>query len=280
MASHISRQDGERARGARPGPGLCACLSLLVLLLLLAPPGAWAKVWPRPEGPVADYAKVIDAAQAQRITQVATELWQKTQVAVVVATLPSLDGRPLEETAVDLYRAWGIGDKNANKGALILVAVGERRVRIEVGYGLEGALTDLQSGRIRDQVLVPKLKEGDYGQALYLGVAAIAQVAAAETGATLTDVPAVKFHAEFRGGGGVGLSVSVFLVIMFIYLGLKGRRSVRDGGNFWTGVILGLLMSGGRGSSGGGGGDFDSFGGGFGGFGGGSSGGGGASGDF
>ena len=250
-------------------------LALLLALSLALPGWSAAREWPRPQGPVADYAHVISADYAQRITQAAAELWEKTKVAVVVATLPSLEGRPIEETAVDLYRAWGIGEKATSKGALIMVAVGERRVRIEVGYGFEATLTDLMSGRIRDQVLIPLLKEGDYGQALYLGTAAIAQLAAAEAGVTLTGVPEVKLKTRARGSDGWG-GIGFFLALFIAYIFLRYFRGGRGGG-FWTGLFLGSMMGGG---SRGGGGGFDSFGGGFGGFGGGMSGGGGASGDF
>ena len=248
-----------------------AALCLAALCLALAGP-AQARDWPRPDGPVADYARVIPQEYQQRITAAASQLWQKTGAAVVVATLPSLDGQAIEDEAVRLFEQWGIGQKGVDKGVLILVAVGERRVRVEVGYGLEGVLTDAKAGLVRDQALVPHLKEGDYGQGLYAGVAAVAQLVAADAGVKLDGVPQVKLKQ--RGGGTLG-GVGVFLLLAFLFLFLRVAR--RGGGGFLGGLILGSLMGGG-GSRGGGG--FDGFGGGFGGFGGGMSGGGGASGSF
>ncbi|MFH1060763.1 MAG: TPM domain-containing protein [Pseudomonadota bacterium] len=262
------------------------------MLLLLLPAAALAAApavpaaWPRPAGPVADYAKVIDADHARRITALAQELVDKTGAALVVATLPDLGDQSVEEAAVSLHEAWGIGLKGEDRGVLILVAVAERRLRIEVGYGLEGVVTDAAAGRVRDQDLVPYLKKNQYGPGLLAGAQAVARLIAAERGVELTGAPEPKR----QGSGGWGLGGVFFGLLIF---GRAMRRAARrggGGGGFGSGrggggdllsaFLLGSLLGRGGGGHRGGGG-FDSFGGGgFGGFGGGMSGGGGASGGF
>lgn len=265
-------------------------LAILLAFVLLAPASALARAWPRPEGPVADFAQVIPPETQQGIASMAKQLQQRTGVAVVVATLPSLEGRPLEETAVDLYRQWGIGQKEVNKGLLIMVAVKEKRLRLEVGYGLEAVITDAQAGQIRDQVIVPHLRQGDYAQGLSQGVAAVAREVYRQAGLSPDEfppvqaAPAAKPRKEKSSGHWLGWGALIAVLVFYLIgRGLRGRGA-QGGGGFWTGLLLGSLFGGGgrhhwgggQGSSGG----FDSFGGGFGGFGGGSSGGGGASGDF
>ncbi len=259
----------------RSRAAIAASLLFLAACLLLGA-GAWARSdWPRPQGPVADYAKVIPESYRRAIAAAATELWQKTGAAVVVATLPSLEGDTIEDAAVDLFQKWGIGKKGEDKGVLILVAVKERRLRIEVGYGLEPVITDATAGLIRDQALVPFLKKGQYGKGLYAGVVAVANLVARAQGVSLSGVPQVKLKK--RGATGVGVGGLFFLLLLLFIFGRAFRG--RGGGGLLTGLLLGSMLGGGRGGFGGGG-DFGGFGGGFGGFGGGMSGGGGASGGF
>ena len=252
-------------------------LALAIALCLTLP--SFAAEWPRPQGPVGDYAKVIPPRYAEAIAAASTELWQKTGAALVVATIPSLDGDTVEDAAVRLFQNWGIGKKGEDKGLLFLVAVKERRLRIEVGYGLEGLITDATAGAIRDQAIVPYLKKNDFGKGLYAGVAAAAQIIAKDQGVALTGVPQVKVRQPSSRLGIIGLFF-VFLVIFILLTSLR-RGSARG---VLPALILGSMMGGGfRGHGGGGfgGGGFGGFGGGgFGGFGGGMSGGGGASGGF
>ncbi|MGD8561971.1 MAG: TPM domain-containing protein [Desulfarculaceae bacterium] len=251
------------------------CLATLALLILSWP--AWGQdVPPRPQGPVADYAKVIPQAYKDKIDQAARELQQKTGAALVVATLPTLGDNTVEEVAVKIFETWGIGQKGVDEGVLILVAVKERRLRIEVGYGLEGLITDGMAGRVRDQAIVPYLKKNQYGLGLYAGAAALAQIIAADKGVALTGVPQVKVKRSSRRFGFGGLLA--LLVALFVFSRvLRSRSRGRGGGALLTGLFLGSMMSGGRHYGSGG---FSGFGGGFGGFGGGMSGGGGASGGF
>jgi uncharacterized protein len=247
------------------------------VFLLIAPSassGADKLKFPRPTGAVNDFAGVIPADSKARMEALSTEILDKTGTAVVVATMQSLDGQNPDMYATDLYAAWGIGKKGEDKGVLIFVAVQERKVRIETGYGVEGILPDGLVGSIRDQYLVPYLKTGDYGQGLFKGMLAIGTVIARDAGVTIGEGYQLKRPVQQRrqqGGSVLGLLI-FFAMLLFLTMTPLGRA-----------LLAALFISGlfgGRGGGSGGGG-FDGFGGGgFGGFGGGMSGGGGASGDF
>jgi len=228
---------------------------LLSLLLCLPRPNAVAKVsFPRPQGAVSDFASVIPADTKKIMENLAEELLQKTGTAVVVATVKTIGDSDPDTYANELYENWGIGKKGEDKGVLIFLAVEERRVRIETGYGVEGILPDGLVGSILDEYVVPYLKQNDYGKGLLNCMLAVGQVIAKDAGVTLGDgyVP-VKTRNQSGTRKGSGLLPIIFFIIVFFLLSRRG---------------------GGRYSGGFGGGGFS---GGFGGFGGGSSGGGGAS---
>jgi len=266
---------------------LTGALALLMALSLVLPALA-ALDYPRPTGPngmpsaVGDYANIISPKQRQAIDYLAQELLQKTGASLVVATVPSLDGESIEQAAVQLFAKWGIGKKGEDKGVLLLVAPKERKLRIEVGYGLEGILTDATSGAIRDQFMLPYFKKGDFSKGLLAGAVACASVVAQNAGVKLTGVPEVKVRPQSHGFGIGGL----FLVIIAFWLFMRvfGRRGGKGGRGGGSGILPAILLGSMMGSSMGGGmhrgGGFGGFGGGFGGFGGGMSGGGGASGGW
>ncbi len=163
----------------RPSRTRAVLGGLLVLCLLAGAAGAAAGAagaadWPRPAGPVADYAKVIPPEDERTLAALARELFRQTGDALVVATIPELGDASVEEKAVELFERWGIGQKGKDNGLLLLVAVRERRLRIEVGYGLEGIITAARAGRVRDQDLLPHFKRGEYGRGLLLASAALA----------------------------------------------------------------------------------------------------------
>jgi uncharacterized protein len=197
---------------------------------------------------------------------IATEILDKTQTAIVVATMPSIGDNELNDYVNSLYQTWGIGGKGEDKGVLVFLTIKERRIRIETGYGVEGILPDGLTGEILDSYAIPNFKNGDYGKGLYETLIAIAAVVAKDANVTIgAKVPPPKRTAT-RNEPGVGSYIILFLAIAFL-LGTRQGRAILP----W---ILLLLMSGGgrRGGDG-----FGGFGGGFGGFGGGMSGGGGSS---
>jgi len=190
-----------------------------------------------------------------------------------VVIISSLDGYPKEEYATKLFREWGIGNKKTNNGVLLLIAVQDRQIRIEVGYGLEGAIPDITALNIIDNDIKPAFKAGNYYEGIDQATDNIAKAAVGEY--------KVKKAKKSKGKGGGGLFLVILIIIFAILRGGRGGGGSNIGrGGFSdvaTGMLLGSLLGGGGRHSGGGWGD---SGGGFGGFGGGSSGGGGAGGSW
>ena len=135
---------------------------------------------------VNDYAGLLDTNTEQYIINVNTSLESQTGAQVVVVTVPSLDGEALEEYATTLFREFGIGDKTKNNGVLLLLALEERMFRVEVGYGLEGALNDAKTGRIQDNYIIPYLKEDKWDEGIKNGFDAIIQEVCKEYNITVT----------------------------------------------------------------------------------------------
>lgn len=258
---------------------------LLAGLLAYALPSLFAqavKSLPHPTDYVSDYAHVLSPQTVAEIDSLAGQLDHSaanTQIAVV--TVRNLDGNDSADYANELEDAWKIGKKGSDKGVLVLLAVDDRKYRIEVGYGLEGILNDAKIGDIgRD--MVPYLRQRDYDGALTLAVGQLAQVIAADANITLTDAPAVareQVHHHSNFG-----PLIVFLIIFIFFGGFSLLRFLLFAGLFGGGFRGGPWFGSGPGSgSGWGGGGFGGGGGGgggFGGFGGGGFGGGGAGGDW
>lgn len=276
---------GERRR-SRPH-GLLEAV-LLVLLLVLSQT-AQAQNFPKfDDSGVIDAANLLDPAQEQALSQKLIAQKQASGRALVVATIPDLQGYDISDYGYRLGRAWGIGDKATNAGALLIVAPNERRVRIEVGYGLEGILTDALSSRIIRNSITPRFKAGDMAGGINAGVDAIDALLALppeEAKAQAAKVAAEE-HKGDDGGGIIAFWIVLFLVF-FVLLPLLSR--LRGGKRYRRGrgpvVIWGPGLGGSDWGSGGGsgwgGGSWGGGGGGGGGFsGGGSFGGGGASGGW
>ncbi len=137
---------------------------------------------------VQDYAQVLSAEDKRRLLSIGQELDNKTTAQLAVVTVKTLDGQPIEDYALAILREWGIGSKEKNNGALIVVAVQDRRSRIEVGYGLEGLLTDGLTGRIQDQAMIPYFRKGNYAAGIVNGYAVTASLIAKDAGVQLTSI--------------------------------------------------------------------------------------------
>jgi uncharacterized protein len=258
-----------------------AALAAVIAFLALA----FGYAFPPLTGRVADEAHIVPQAAADRITAKLASLEAKSGIQLVVATVKSLGGDEIEPYANALFRAWGLGEKTKNNGVLLLVAPNEHKVRIEVGYGLEGTLTDALSKIIITNAMVPRFKTGDFGGGIEHGVDDIITVLTTDSSEwqQRPDVRVVRNQDSTLDELIPFIVFGVFLLILFLLM--PGRER----GNFLS-FLLGMLMSsdGGRyrGGYGGryGGGYDGRFGGGWsdGGFsgGGGSSGGGGASGSW
>jgi uncharacterized protein len=245
---------------------LCGLALLLTVTSLEA-----VENFPKPVGAVNDFAGVIPAPYKSRMEDLAREVLDKAGTAVVVATVTSIGDNDAEDYANRLYQAWGVGKKGEDRGVLIFLAVKERRVRIETGYGVEGLLPDGLVGEILDKYVVPYLKQGDYGKGLSNAMMAVSTVIAKDAGVSLTGRSAPDQPVKKQTGR--GSNIIPLIILLLIMIPLLGTRQGRE----MIPWLLLFFISG----SGGRGGGFGGFGGGgFGGFGGGGSGGGGASRDF
>lgn len=243
-------------------PAVRAALFFLTALLLFIPFRTLSALnVPALSGRINDYAAMISpSARAELESKLAQfEAAESTQI--VILTVPSLEGDPIEDFSIRVAEAWKIGHKGSDNGVLLIVSKAERKVRIEVGFGLEGRLTDLQSGRIINDEIVPAFKAGRIDAGFAAGVTSIIAAVNGEYKA--------KPKSEKRGGKpSFPLLTIILLVIYFISQIFRGHR----GGPMASGGLGGGFFGGGFGSGGGGGGGFGGGGGGFGG--------GGASGDW
>ena len=245
-------------------------LALLAMTLVCIPFSFAQDVsYPQSSGYVVDQSGIIDSAAQSRIEAWALELKQKTTAEVSVVTVDSTEPLSIEEYAVNLFQRFGIGQKGKDNGVLLLVAYKDHRMKIEVGYGLEGAVTDAYSSQIINGIMTPEFKAGNFSEGIEKGTAAIVTLIAKEYNVTLTGVPQPVYQDQQASG-----SVWILLLIGCILISFLFSRG-GGGGMF---LPMAYPVGGyGRGGFGGGGGG---FGGGFGGFGGGMSGGGGASGGW
>jgi len=281
----------------------------LAILVVLLPAFASALDVPPLRGYVNDYAGILSAGTVRQLEETLAGFERSDSTQVVVLTVPSLEGDDLETFSIRVAEAWRIGQKGKDNGAILLVAKAERKVRIEVGRGLEGTLTDLVSGRIIRGEITPRFRQGDFDGGVVAGVTAIMAVVAAtprDLRQGKQSAPPVAALLFFLGvaciflgalsrlfGGiagaaglplvaaltvpGLGITALVGLAVAGFFLGLFlsflfGSGGGRGGG-YWGGTTYGGGLGGGFGggwSSGGGG--FSGGGGGFGG--------GGASGDW
>jgi uncharacterized protein len=253
---------------------IVAIVLLAFPLLLHAEPVAQL----RPTDYVNDFAHVLDQATISQLDDISQQIEQKGHAQIAVVTINSLDGSDIESYAVDLFKKWGIGSKSTDHGVLVLLAVQDRKYRIEVGYGLEPILPDGKVGAIGREA-VPLLRQSNYSGAVLLMTSRVADVIAQDAGITLTGArPEIAEQPREQSGRGLspgGMVVLVIIVLLVLFVPPLRR------------ILFWMILFGGGGGGGGyrgggysGGGGFGGGGGGFGGFGGGSSGGGGASGGW
>lgn len=264
---------------------------LLMLALLIVPQLASGQTFPPLSGRVVDAANLLNPAQKQQLEALSTDVGNVAQRQFVVATIPDLQGYPIEDYGYKLGREWKIGQKDANNGIILIVAPNERKVRIEVGYGLEPIMTDALSQTIIDQQILPKFRAGDMAGGIMAGAQAIAEQMKAPPEAAEARVKAAAAAPQaVRSSGSSSdgfiaifwIVIVLFFVLPIVFRGARGRkyRGGRGPVVLW-GPGLGGGWGSGSSSSGwsGGGSDWGGGGGGFSG-GGGSFSGGGASGSW
>lgn len=219
---------------------------------------------PPKNGYILDQTRTLTKEDVQKMNRMGFELQQKTKAQIAVLIIPTLDGEDVTEYANKVFRSWGIGEKDKNNGILFLIALKDKQMRIEVGYGLEGAINDAKAGQILDDYAIPYFKQDQIGKGVVNTYAILVGEAAKEYGITIDgsrtyETQNVEELTSFQmlliGGG-----ILLLLILDFTVFGGAITQSL-----LW---VLASSRGGGSGRSGGGG---------FGGFGGGSSGGGGAS---
>jgi uncharacterized protein len=206
-------------------------------------------------GRVVDQAGELSDSDEQAISALSESHEQKTGDQIVVVTVKSLDGLAIEQYSMALARAWGLGQKDKNNGILLLIAPSEREVRIEVGYGLEGALPDAVAKLIIDSSILPRFRADDIAGGAKRGVEDIVAVLEGDA-----EAYAEEAKHRIQNDGGVAVIVIFFIVLIFSFLLLGGGGSpiihdgsVRGYGGSSGGFFGGGGFSGGGGSFGGGG---------------------------
>ena len=252
-------------------------LAALLWVLSLAAPALAAPKFPALAGRVTDAAGILTPETVASLDARLAALEAATTTQLVVATVPDLQGYEIDEYGYQLGRTWGIGQKGQNNGVLLIVAPNERKVRIEVGYGLEGTLTDALTSQIIRRDIIPYFKAGDMPGGVASGTDSLIKLLQLppEQQAAMAAQAAASQQSQGRGGNaGLGTAVWVIIIIIWLIVSVFRRRRGLSSGPI---VIWGPGMGGWGG--GGGGGGWGGGGGGFGG-GGGSFGGGGSSGSW
>lgn len=278
-------------------------LSLVIIAILfcvgLSPAFTQQRKFPSPTGHVNDFANVITPQTKQKLETWLDNFEKMTGTQIAVVTVKSLEGRSVEDYSTDLYREWGIGAKSGehrDKGALLLIAIQDRKTRLEVGYGLEGDLPDGLAGEIIRRMR-PELQKGQYSEAMTTGVRTLLDTLAEKWNVNIVGIEDRGYayrpsaEAEIGPGALVCLLIGIVLLFLLIFSISKANRRRRGGGFrgdagdlWWLYPIIfnrggGGFGGGSWGNTGGwsGGGGWNSGGSDWGGFGGGASGGGGAS---
>lgn len=257
---------GHDMRIGRPsaacGPGLRTLIGTIMALLWLGG-AALALDFPALTGRIVDDANIISRQTREQLEPRLADLEAKSGIQLVVATVPSLQGQEIEPYANQLFRFWKLGEKDRNNGVLLLVAPKERRVRIEVGYGLEGTLTDALAAVIIHNAITPRFKAGDFSDGIARGVDDIITVLTTDE-SEWQKRPSLRLdHAQDkRPVNWIGALIFLLVVMLLIFsprfraiffaslLSGGHRGSYRSGGGFGGG---GGGFRGGGGSSGGGG---------------------------
>ena len=271
--------------------GLCSLCSwcplwLPVFVLLVATTVSAQPLPPELTRPVNDFAGVIDAGSAGQMESLIRSLQETTGDVVAVATIDSLGGEDINQYAVKMFEnhGKGIGQKGKDNGLLVLVAIKDRSVKIEVGYDLEQFITDGFAGETIREEMAPRFRRGEYGAGLSAAVTRIIGRIADGRNVTISGAPRIPTSRRSdpdRGRNFIGVIVILFILINVIAGRLRRRGRRYWGGGSWSGWHSGVgPFGGGFGGFGRGGGGFGGGFGGFGGFGGGRSGGGGASGSW
>ena len=185
-ANAAPRKSALRAAHIKQRILIVASVLIALAALLASVRNLWALEVPPLEGRVNDYAHMLSPQTRAQLDSYLADLERTDGTQIVVLTVPSLQGDSMEDFSIHVAEKWGIGQKKNDNGAILLIAKNDRKIRIEVGYGLEGRLTDLMSGRIIRNVIAPQFKMGRFDQGVVDGVAAMVATVKGEYKATGT----------------------------------------------------------------------------------------------
>ena len=199
---------------------------IVVFLLILLSDNCYAIVKPTSKFYVNDYANVLTDEVESYIYNNSVKLYNETSSQIVVVTVKNLEGKDLESYATELFRNFGIGDREKNNGLLLLLALDERKSRIEVGYGLEGILTDGKTGRIQDEYMIPYYKENNFSEGMLNGYKALFEIVANEYGYTgkVTKATKVSEEIEIHNSIATLIGCKLILTLILIAIGFKNRK--------------------------------------------------------
>ena len=221
-----------------------AVLPAAVLLLAagLAHAPVSAQDLPAPTGPVNDFAGILDPADERALQSEVEALERETTAEVAVVTVPSLGGRSVEEYATALFNQWGIGQADRDNGVLVLVAVNEREMRIEVGYGLEGVLPDGLAGAVIRETFLPAFRDGDYPRGIRQGVARVVDIVRRNETLTPEQIAAIeRANAEAGTSWLIAAFMSIFVGVGAFMMGsAAGARVVVQ--MFAGALFLGMAL--------------------------------------
>ncbi|MEO9131004.1 MAG: TPM domain-containing protein, partial [Sphingomonas sp.] len=226
---------------------------VLTALMLFGAQAAQAQSFPKLTGRVVDAANLLSPEQQAQLTQLSAEIEKTSSRQFVVATIPDLQGYPIEDFGYKLGRAWNIGQKGANNGIILIVAPNDRKVRIEVGYGLEPIMTDALSSQIINDTILPHFKAKDMSGGIIAGANAIGEQmklpleAGEARAAKLVQQPS---HVQSSGGGIPFVLIFWIIVIAFVTLSRfrRGTGGRRYRGGIAPVVLWGSGLGGGSGS--------------------------------
>lgn len=201
---------------------------VIITCLLLQSAFLFALDVPPLTGPVNDYARLFNGSDLQELNSYLYALDQKSDLQIAILTIPSLEDENLEDYSIRVAEQWKIGQKGKDSGVIFVIAAQEHKLRIEVGYGLEGLITDVQSSRIIRSIMIPAFQKGEYGKGTLLGVKNVAGLALQDESLISQEVKNADDDDDF---------LSIPLVIILIVVFLFGARFM-PGGFFWPLLFL------------------------------------------
>jgi uncharacterized protein len=233
---------------------------IILLLLFVLICSLQALDVPKLQGRINDYATILSSPQIAELEKLLSDAEASTSSQIVVLIIPSLEDDALEDFSIRVLENWKIGQAKLDNGAMLLVSINDRKLRIEVGYGLEGMLTDLKSDYIIRNTIVPEFKQNNYFQGIYAGLQSMIGIINKEFDISPEQLAEFKKQKQEKNKSShFPFALIIFIIIILSNIGKKGGRG---GGGFFWGGIGGF---GGGGSSSGGFGGFSGGGGSFGG---------------